>query len=61
MNIESKLWKLISYNDAYVHLIQKASGVIHTVSRGRVPNADTLAMMSERAFDNVCRDTFHDH
>lgn len=59
MNIESKLWKLESFNGAYVHILQKASGAMHTVSRGTLPSDNALAMMHEKQFDKVCREAFH--
>jgi hypothetical protein len=59
MDIESKLWRVTSYNDAYAHILQKASGVIRTVSRGELPSVDALAAMHERVFDSVCREAFH--
>jgi hypothetical protein len=59
MNIESALWKVESYNDGYAHIIQKASGVIRTVSRGKLPSADELACVSELRFNRILREAFH--
>lgn len=59
MNIESKLWKVESYNDAYAHILQKASNTIRTVSRNTLPSADDLAMMHENRFNAVLRTVFH--
>lgn len=60
MNIESKLWKVVSYNDAYAHITQKASGAIRTVGRSTLPDADELAMISEHFFNRICREAFHE-
>jgi hypothetical protein len=59
MNVESKLWKVVSRNDAYAHITQKASGTIRTVSRGTLPSVERIAAMSERQFDSLCREAFH--
>jgi hypothetical protein len=59
MNIETPLWTLISFNEGYVHVIQKASGTTRTVSRGHIPSVETLAAMTERQFNRVCREAFH--
>lgn len=59
INIESKLWKVTSYNEAYAHILQKASGAIRTVSRGSLPGADAFAAMHENRFDAILRDAFH--
>jgi len=59
VSIESKLWKVTSYNVAYAHILQKASGTIRTVSRGSLPSGDDLAAMHERRFDSICREAFH--
>lgn len=59
MNIESKLWHVCSFNDGYAHITQKASGVIRTVQRSRLPDAHVLAMASEITFDRICREIFH--
>lgn len=59
MNIESKLWKVVSHNDAYAQIIQKASGEMRTVSRSTLPSADELAMMHELRFNRILREAFH--
>lgn len=59
MNIESRLWHVISYNDAYANIIQKSTGVLHAVTRGKLPDTHTLAMASEAKFDRICREAFH--
>jgi hypothetical protein len=58
MNIESKLWKVVSYG-MQIAVLQKASGTQRFVTIGKFPNSETLAAMSERQFDRLCRDTFH--
>lgn len=59
MNIESKIWKLISYNDGYVNVLQKATKTVRVVTRQHLPSVDELAAMSEQRFDTVCREAFH--
>lgn len=59
MNIESKLWKLIYLNDAYVKVLQKASGVYRTAARNVLPSDMVLTQMTERQFDKMCREVFH--
>jgi hypothetical protein len=59
MDIESKLWRVVSYNAAYAHITQKASGVIRTVSRSALPSVDALAQMKEQQFNRICREAFH--
>lgn len=59
MNIESKLWKLVALNSAYVQITQKASGVTRTVLRGTLPNDNALAMAHEKTFNRYCREAFH--
>lgn len=60
MNVESKLWKVVAYNAAYASITQKASGVTRTVSRGSLDSTDAIAAMTERQFDKMCREAFHD-
>lgn len=60
LSIDSKLWQVRSYNDAYAHITQRASGVVRTVQRSMLPSADALAAMSERRFDAVLRELFHE-
>lgn len=59
LSIDSKLWSVRAYSDAYAHITQRASGVCRTVSRGKLPDQNALAMMHERRFDAVCRGLFH--
>lgn len=59
LSIESKLWHVRSFNDGYAHITQKASGVIRTVSRSKLPSADALAMMHEARFNKIMRELFH--
>jgi hypothetical protein len=59
MNIESKLWKIVSYNDGYATILQKASGVLHTVPRCELPSVDALAAANEITFNRICREAFH--
>lgn len=60
MNIESKLWKAVSWNDMQVTIIQKASGQLRTFSRSALPSVEALAAMHERAFDRHLREVFHE-
>lgn len=60
MNINSKLWHVVSHNDGYAHITQRASGVTRTVRRGELPSADAMAQMHELTFNRVCREAFHD-
>lgn len=60
MNIESKLWKVVSLNAAQVMVIQKASGASRVVSQSALPGAHALAAMHENAFDRAAREAFHD-
>lgn len=59
LSIESKLWRVRSFNDGYAHITQKASGVIRTVSRGKLPSSDEIAMMHEARFNRIMRELFH--
>lgn len=59
INIDSKLWAVRAYNDAYAHITQRASGVIRTVDRSKLPSCEELAAMSERRFDAILRKAFH--
>jgi hypothetical protein len=59
VNIESKLWKLVSANTSYVMVVQKASQQMRMVSRGKLPSTDELAAMHETKFDSVARSAFH--
>lgn len=60
LSIDSTLWRVRSYNDAYAHITQRASGVVRTVMRSKLPSAESLAAMSERQFDGTLRSLFHD-
>ncbi len=59
MNVDSKLWSMRSYNDGYVHVTQRATGAIRTVSTGDVPSVHRISMMHESAFDALARKLFH--
>lgn len=59
MNVESKLWKLVSLNNSLVMVIQKSSRVGHIVSASALPDVSLLAMMHENAFNEAARDAFH--
>ncbi len=59
MNIESKLWKVVSYG-YQIAILQKASGTQRFVTIGEFPNSDELAAMNELRFNRVCREAFHD-
>lgn len=59
LSIDSKLWRLRAYNDAYAHITQRASGVIRTVQRSKLPSPEALTAMSERQFDGTLRALFH--
>ena len=59
MNIESKLWKIVSIIGQGVRITQKTSGVTRFVNRSELPSDYDLAMMSEKQFDRVCREAFH--
>ena len=59
MNIESKLWKLVSLNTAQIMVIQKASGASRVVSASALPSVEMLAAIHERGFDKAARDAFH--
>lgn len=58
MNVESKLWKIVSVG-VQVAILQKASGRQRFVTIGDIPNLNALAAMTERQFDRVCRNAFH--
>lgn len=59
MSIDSKLWRVRSYNVAYATIEQRASGIARVVSRCDLPSAERLAAMSEKQFDRACRAAFH--
>ena len=59
LSVDSKLWSVRSYNDAYAHITQRASKTIRTVARSKLPSAERIAAMTERQFDNMCRAAFH--
>lgn len=59
LSIDSKLWSVRAYNAGGLHITQRASGAVRTVSRGALPSDNALAMMSETRFDRVCREAFH--
>lgn len=59
LSIDSKLWRLRAYDDAYAHITQRATGVIRTIIRGKLPSAEALAAMSEQQFDSIVRTLFH--
>ena len=59
LSIDSKLWRVRSYNDAYADITQRATGVVRTVRRSKLPSAETLASMSEYRFNGVLRELFH--
>lgn len=60
LSVDSKLWSVRGFNAGGVHITQRASGAIRTVSRGVLPSDSALAAMTERQFDAVCREAFHD-
>lgn len=60
MNIESKLWKVISLNASQLMIIQKASGASAIRGLSALPGLNELAVMSEVRFDRLCREAFHD-
>ena len=59
LSIDSKLWRVRSYNDGYAHITQVSTGVIRTIPRSKLPRADTLAAYSEGVFDACMRNAFH--
>jgi hypothetical protein len=56
--IESKLWKAVSFIDAWVHITDKASGQCRTALSHRLPSMDALAALPELEFDRVCCSAF---
>ena len=59
ISVDSKLWSVRAYNDAYSTIVQRASNVSRTISRGALPEHEALAAMHEKRFDAICRDLFH--
>jgi hypothetical protein len=59
ISIDSKLWRVRAYNDAYAQICQRASGTWRVVSRCDLPSAERLAAMTERQFDSTLREAFH--
>ena len=59
MNVESKLWKVYVPMGCQIAVLQKASGMQLYVTIGKFPNFETLAAMTERQFDKICRNAFH--
>jgi hypothetical protein len=59
LNVSSKLWQVRSYNDAYADITQIASKTIRVVARSKLPSAERIAAMTERQFDSMCREAFH--
>lgn len=59
ISIDSKLWRVRSYNDADAHITQRSTGAIRTVRRNLLPGVERLAAMHERTFDAVLSELFH--
>ena len=47
ISVDSKLWSVRAYNDAYATIVQRASNVSRTISRGALPEHEALAAMHE--------------
>lgn len=59
LSIDSKQWRVRSYNDAYAEIEQRASRTWRVVFRSALPSAEQLAAMTEQRFNAVLRAAFH--
>jgi hypothetical protein len=59
LSIDSECWHLRYVGTGTVFVTQRASGVVRTCSRGKLPSDETLALMSEYSFNKICREVFH--
>jgi hypothetical protein len=59
LSIDTELWQLRCINGT-ISVTQRASRHIRTLyGRSKLPNDEALALMSEYAFNEMCRELFH--
>lgn len=59
LSIDTALWQL-RYINGTLSITQRASRVIKTLyGRSNLPSDEALALMSEYAFNEMCRNIFH--
>lgn len=59
-SIDSGLWSIRSgFNGHTLHITQRSTGAVRSVSRSALPSAERMAQMTERQFDAACRRAFH--